>query len=139
MRRGTWIVVAGLLAAVPACAHRRGAVAEPATPEATDSLALALALANPVVVEVVNDYEIPMEFYASGSGIYYRMGTVAQGMRGRFILRAALVVGGFVQLIATPTGYGPQIPSDRLQIVPGDTIDFRITPLLRSSIATVRP
>lgn len=139
MRRGSWVVVAGLLAVFPACAHRRGAAAEPAPEPLPDSLALAWAIANPVVVEVVNDYEIPMEIYASGSGIHYRMGTVAQGMQGRFILRAAVVVGGFVQLIATPTGYGPQIPSDRLHIIPGDTIDFRITPLLRSSIATVRP
>lgn len=139
MHRTAHLLIAGLLVIGPACIHRGGTPLSTAKPEERDSLAFAMAVADPVVVEVTNNYEIPMEVYASGSGMFYRMGTVAQGMQGRFVLRAALVVGGMVELVAQPTGYGPLVRSGQLQIVPGDIVDFTIATMLTGSIATIRP
>ncbi len=126
--------------AVAAACSRAGRTADaPVQPEPPDSAYLAWVAAHPVIVEVENNYEIPMQVFASGSGIYYRMGIVAQGQRGTFTLRQALTLGGMVEFVTQPTGYGPQISGGQLYVAPGDTVDFVIATLLQGTLAIVRP
>lgn len=93
-----------------------------------------------VVVYVTNNYEIPLEIYAAGSGTEYRMGLVHQGAQGRFVLRQAMLTsGGQVEFVARPTGFGPRISGGVLLLHPGDVVDFDIATNLAGSHAEIRP
>jgi hypothetical protein len=93
-----------------------------------------------VVVYVTNHYALPMEVYAVGSGISYRMGVVNPGMDGRFTLRAAMLASGDqVEFQAAPSGYGRRVRSERVQVAPGDVVDFEIATNLIGTRAVVRP
>lgn len=97
--------------------------------------------ADSVVVNVTNNYSIPMEVYAVGAGTAYRMGTVNPGIPSRFVLRRDLLAGnGQVEFVAQASGYGPRTRSGVLQLMAGDVaVDFEIATLLQGSRATVRP
>jgi alpha-amylase len=93
-----------------------------------------------VLVNVTNHYAVPMEVYAVESGTPYRLGTVNPGIDSQFVLlRATLARGGQVEFVAQATGYGPRVRSDRIQLSPGDIVDFEIATNLIGSRATVRP
>jgi hypothetical protein len=128
MRRGSWFLVAGFLWTGFACAHGRGAAADPGTARPAD-----------VLVNVTNNYATSMEVHAIASGINYRMGTVSPGIPRQFVLqRAILGSGGMVEFLAQASGYGPRARSEQLQLVPGDIVDFVIATNLEGSTATVR-
>lgn len=99
------------------------------------------AATDTVIVNVVNNYEIPMDVYAVAGGTNYRMGTVNPGIPSRFVLRQAMLAGNRqIEFVARASGYGPQIRSGPLQLRTGDTVvDFEITTWLAGSRATVRP
>jgi hypothetical protein len=120
------MLVPGLLLACSACA-RGGGEGEP-TPN--DS---------PVRVEVTNNYALPIEIYAVGSGITHRMGTVDPGMAGRFVIPQNLIGSGSVELQARPGTTKPPFRSGPLLLAPGRIVDFVIAPQLFNSTATLRP
>jgi hypothetical protein len=121
----------GLRAAVPflllasACAHSGGGETAPA--------------AGSVEVSVTNQNALPMEIYATGSGINHRMGTVHPGMNGHFVIPQTLVGNGSVQFEARPSGGGQPFRSGELLLAPGSLVQFRIAPQLFNSTVTRRP
>ncbi|MGD0484264.1 MAG: hypothetical protein ABSB58_06375, partial [Gemmatimonadales bacterium] len=93
-----------------------------------------------VVVYVTNNYEVPMEIVAFGSGTSYRMGVVNPGIESRFVLRRAmLATTGDVGFVVHASGYGPQKTIESIRIAPGDTVDVVIATFLAGSRAVVRP
>jgi hypothetical protein len=126
--RGWLMLVPGLLLAGSACA-RGGGEGESETPPNN----------SPVRVEVTNNYALPIEIYAVGSGITHRMGTVHPGMAGRFVVPQNLIGSGSVELQARPGTTKPPFRSGPLLLAPGTIVDFMIAPQLFNSTATLRP
>ena len=117
------LVVPALLT-VPACAHSGGGEAAPT--------------AGTVEVAVTNQNALPMEVYASGSGINHRMGTVYPGMDSHFVLPQNLVGNGSVQFEARPSGGGQAFRSGEVLLGPGSLIQFQIGAQLFNSTVTRR-
>lgn len=129
MERTWWVLIAGLLLAGSACGHRPGAAADgDATRPAYSA----------VRVIVTNHYEIPMEIFATGSGMNHRLGLVDPGITRSFVVPRALVGYGRMEFLAQPSGVGPTVRSGDLTLSPGDIVDFEITTHLFDSRATVR-
>jgi hypothetical protein len=124
MLRGLRVVVPALLLTASACARSSGGEMAPA--------------AGSVEVAVTNRNALPMEVYASGSGINHRMGTVHPGMGGHFVIPQNLVGGGSVQFEARPSGGGQSFRSGEVLLAPGSLIQFVIAPQLFSSTVTRR-
>ena len=126
MRRGSWVLVSGLLLAGPACARHPKPTVEPA--------------GSPARVEVANKFALPMEIYVVGSGINQRLGLVNPGMSGQVIVPPALVGGASVEFQAHPTAQNvPLVRGGPLLLAPGAIVDFQITPQIFNSTATLRP
>jgi hypothetical protein len=119
------LVVPALLLTVSACAHSGGGETAPA--------------AGSVEVSVTNQNALPMEIYATGSGINHRMGTVHPGMNGHFVIPQTLVGNGSVQFEARPSGGGQPFRSGELLLAPGSLVQFQIAPQLFNSTVTRRP
>lgn len=124
MLRGLGVLVPGLLLTLGACARAGGGEAAPS--------------AGTVEVSVTNRNALPMEVYASGSGINHRMGTVHPGMGGHFVIPQNLVGGGSVQFEARPSGGGQPFRSGEVLLAPGSLIEFQIAAQLFSSTVTRR-
>ena len=93
-----------------------------------------------VRVNVTNNYALPVDVSAVASGTVYRMGTVAPGIVGHFLLRRAMLAGGgMVEFVAQPVGTEPPVRSGQLLLEQGDIVDFEITTHLIASYARVRP
>jgi hypothetical protein len=119
------LIVAALLLTTSACAHSGGNEAAPS--------------AGSVEVRVTNQNALPMEVYASGSGINHRMGTVHPGMDGSFTIPQNLVGNGSVQFVARPSGGGGQpYRSGEVMLAPGSLIVFEIAPQLFNSTVNRR-
>ena len=132
MRRGTWLLIAGIVAMLCACAHgRRARPAVPAAEEQTTD--------SSVVVNVTDHYVLPVEVYAVGSGASYRMGTVLPGLVSTFVLHQAMVGNGTVEFVAIPADGARTVRSGELLLKRGDIVDFVIATHLLLSTATVRP
>ena len=113
-----------LLLTASACAHPGSGAAAPT--------------AGSVEVQVINRNALPMEVYASGSGINHRMGTVHPGMGGNFVIPQNLVGSGSVQFEARPSGGGQPFRSGEVLLAPGSFIQFLIAPQLFNSTVTRR-
>jgi hypothetical protein len=107
-----------------ACAHSSGGETAPA--------------AGSVEVAVTNQHALPMEVYASASGINHRMGTVHPGMGGHFVIPQNLVGNSPVQFEARPSGGGQPFRSGETLLAPGSLIQFVIAPQLFNSTVTRR-
>lgn len=117
--------MAGLLLAAVSCAHRRpGADAQP-VPDA------------PVHVNVINHYTLPVDIFAVGGGVTYRMGTVHPGIPSTFVLHQSMIGNGPVEFIAQSVGTEPPVRSGQLLLAPGDVVEFEIATPLFKSTATV--
>lgn len=127
---GSWVLIAGLIATGSACSHGGAASGGASEPRPAD-----LA----TTVNVINHYGHAVDIYAAAAGTSYRMGTVAPGIDGHFVLRPAMVSSGPVELVAQLGGNEPPVQSGQLLLVPGDVVDFEITAQLINSTATVRP
>jgi hypothetical protein len=93
-----------------------------------------------VQVNVTNNYALPVDVLAAASGAVYRLGTVAPGIVGHFILRrSVLASGGMVEFVAKPAGTEPPVQSGRMLLKEGDVVDFAIATNLVGSRAIVRP
>jgi hypothetical protein len=118
------VVVPALLLTASACAHSGGSDPAPA--------------AGSVEVQVTNQNALPMEVYASGSGINHRMGTVHPGMGGHFVIPQNLVGSGSVQFEARPSGGGQPFRSGEVLLSSGSLIQFQIAAQLFNSTVTLR-
>jgi hypothetical protein len=119
--------MAGLLLTVAACAHGHNTNVVP--PDV-----------NPVRLEVTNNYALPIEVYADGSGSTHRLGMVHPGMVGHFTLPPGLLGGtGAVEFRAQPSVRGPQFKSGDILLSAGAIVDFMITPQLFNSTVSIRP
>jgi hypothetical protein len=124
------VLIAGLLLAASACAHRSGA--------APDS-GQGLPPAPEVSVYVTNRYSASLEVSVTGSGSSFRLGLVAPGIPRSFVLPQAFISsGGQVEFLAQPSGGGSIVRSGVVMIRPGDVVDFEIATNLIGSRAVVR-
>lgn len=94
---------------------------------------------SPVRVEVTNNFALPVEIYAVGSGITHRMGTVHPGMNAQFVVPPTLIGSGGVELQAHPSTNQQPFRSGQLLLAPGTIVEMVITPTLFNSTATLRP
>ena len=124
MLRGLRLVLPTLLLTASACAHSRGGQTAPAP--------------GSVEVTVTNRNALPMEIYASGSGISHRIGTVHPGMNGHFVIPQTLVGNGSVQFEARPSGGGQPFRSGDILLAPGSLVEFQIAPQLFNSTVNRR-
>lgn len=124
MLRTVWMLVPVLLLGT-ACA--RG---DPDAPHPSDS---------PVRVEVTNRHALPVEIYATGSGISRRLGTVHPGMNAHFAIPANITSSGGVELEAAPTASSQRFRSGQLLLAPGKIVELIVAPQLFNSTATLRP
>ena len=117
---GRWLLITALLLAGPACSHSGG----------NDEVTPATAS---VKVEVTNQNALPMEVYASGSGITHRLGTVHPGMDGHFVVPPTMVGNGSVVFEARPSGGGQPFRSGEILLAPDALIEFQIAAQLFNS------
>ena len=125
MFRALWLAVPALLLTASACAHSGAGAPAPAP--------------GSVEVTVTNQNALPMEVYASGSGISHRIGTVHPGMNSHFVIPQTLVGNGSVQFEARPSGGGQPFRSGEMLLAPGSLVQFQIAPQLFNSTVTRRP
>lgn len=128
MRRGSWLVVVGVMVLGAACAHR-GATTDTSGADASD---------RSIRLNVTNHYALQVDIYATAAGTSYRMGTVAPGIDREFVLRPGMVGLGPVEFVARAAGTEPPVRSGELVLAPGDVVDFQIGEHLVNSVATVR-
>jgi hypothetical protein len=103
------------------------------------SVAADVARGTSASVSVVNAYGAPLTIYAIGSGVIERLGTVNQGSNSRWILPAAVLGEGTIELMAQADNGQPLIRFGPMRLSPGRVVDFTIVRDLALSSATVRP
>lgn len=119
------MLVLGLLLTGAACSRAAPGEAEPEQA--------------PVRVEVVNNYALAMEVYASGRGISQRLGVVHPGLTADFVVSRNVVLSGGVVFEAFVDVSSPRFRSQSLLLAPGSTVDFVIAAVLFNSTVTIRP
>lgn len=127
--RGSRILVARLFLLAAACKSGSGAAADAAPTPA----------ASPVLVNVTNNYNGPVEIYATSAGTSYRLGTVNPGFARRFVLRQAMVGNSPVEFMASVGAGTPVFRSDRLVVAPGAVVDLEVGLHRVLTTVTVRP
>lgn len=128
---GSWAFIVALLLTGFACAHGRRSTADADAEQPSGST---------VSVDVTNNYGVPMEVDAVGSGVRRRIGTVHPGMSGHFVLPQAMVGNGLVEFFAHPTMNGREVArSGQLLLAAGQVVNFVIAAQLFNSTAIVRP
>ncbi len=125
MVRVSRVLVLAVLLAAPACARSGGEAA----PNAGSGR---------VELEVTNRNALPMEVYATGSGITHRVGTVHPGMEGNFLIPQNLVGSGSVRFEARPSGGGQPFRSGEILLAPGTLVQFQIAAQLFNSTVVRR-
>lgn len=128
MHRGSWFLMAGLLVTGVACAHHRGGAPGPGPVQPAA-----------VHLNVTNNSPLPMEVYAVGSGINFRMGTVSPGLASHFVFPPSMIGNGPLEVQARPSGGGDLIRTGPLLLSPGQVVDFKIEAHQVNSTTTVRP
>jgi hypothetical protein len=129
MRRAAWLLLAPLVLAGPlGCGGRKPA------PEAVEPQA------EPVSVELKNEFALPVELFAEGSGASFRLGVVHPGMTGRFTVPLNVTIGGSTEFILTtnsqavaPWRSGPML------LAPGSIVDVVAANKFFASTAVIRP
>jgi hypothetical protein len=125
MLRRLWTLIPALLVSVAACSH--GPAGDEPQP-----------IDRPVRVEARNNYALPVDLYAVGSGITHRLGTVNPGLSASFTIPPNLLAGNGVELQARTSPTDPGFSSEELLLAPGTVVDFLIAPQLFSSTVTLR-
>jgi len=122
MLRGWRVLIPGLLLAGVACGGTN------TTPGPAES---------PARVEATNNYALPVEIYAVGSGITQRLGTVHPGMSGHFVIPPNMVGNGVVEFQARTNTQTYR--SGPIMLAPGRVVDFRIAAQLFNSTVSLQP
>ena len=98
------------------------------------------AVDDTVWVIITNNYALPMEIYATGTGTTYRLGVVDPGIKREFRLRRDLLATNHVvTFTAQASGVGPRYVADPVYISAGDVVDFIIATNVIGSRVDVRP
>ena len=126
MQRGSWAVLAALLVAGSACAHRTAAVSAAAAPQPADS----------VTVNVTNTFSQTAVVYVRAGSHEFRMGTVDPGSTTRFVLRFPWIFGRGAQFAAE--GLTMAVESGYLSH-PGDVVDWSVEGNLLHTRPTLQP
>lgn len=126
MNRRLWLLMTGLVFTA-ACGHRHTEDPGP--------------ISAPGLVEVTNNYGLPMEIFAVGTSTRQRLGLVNPGMVSRFEIPANLINGGAVVFQAIPTApvHAQQYRSGELFLNSGTVVELEIAAVLFNSTATIRP
>ncbi|HEY7612038.1 MAG TPA: hypothetical protein VH764_03525 [Gemmatimonadales bacterium] len=90
-----------------------------------------------VQVQVSNSSGGPLDVYATGSGMSYRVGTVHPGISELFMVRPGMTLNSSVEFVAQSAD-GRMVRSGPMLLRPGDVVDFDLTPYTATSNATVR-
>ena len=122
MLRGIRYLIPGLLLAGVACG---GPKTVPGPEE------------SPVRVEATNNNALPVDLYAVGSGITFRLGTVHPGMTGHFTVPPTMVGNGVVEFQARTNTNAYR--SGPIMLSPGKVVDFGIGAQLFNSTVSLRP
>jgi hypothetical protein len=128
MHRRSCVLIAGLLVTGAGCAHHPSGAPDPGAVQPAA-----------VHLNVTNNSPLPMEVYAVGSGINYRMGTVSPGLASHFVFPPSMIGNGPLEVQARPSGGGDLIRSGQLLLSPGQVVDFKIEAHQVNSTTTVRP
>ena len=127
MRRTMWIALAVVLVTLSACRHHQQDEDQPAaTPSA------------PVMVSVVNNFALPVEIFARGSGTVVRLGTVHPGMTASFVVPHSVLATTTIELEARSSSTSRVGRSGPLILAPGSNVDFTVTSTMFNSTANIR-
>jgi len=127
--RGMRLVI-GLIAAgaalttATACSH-------------TDEAAGDVSPSNAVFVKVANNNYLDMDVFAVIRGVSTRLGMVTGNGSGNFVIPNG-VGASDVRIIANPIGANGRATTGALAVSPGQTIEFRIGPVLSNSSVIIR-
>lgn len=86
---------------------------------------------------VTNQNFADMDVYAVSDGLATRLGTVIGNTTKNFALHSSMASRD-LRIVATPIGGNGRASSGSLTVSPGQTIDFRIGPVLRNSTVSIR-
>ena len=125
--RGGRLLVTGLLLASSACAYGTG----------PGGAAGALGPGSLVQLRVENNSGGPMEVFAAGSGMFYRIGTVHPGLAGSFTVRPGMTRNGSVEFLAR-SATGAVLRSGPMLLAPGTVVNFGLEPHPATTTATVQ-
>jgi hypothetical protein len=92
---------------------------------------------NAIFVKVANNNFLDMDVYAVTNGVQTRLGMVTGNGTGSFVIDRSLG-GQDVRIVATPIGGAGRATTGALSVSPGQTIDFRIGPVLSNSTVIIR-
>ncbi|MDX2192403.1 MAG: hypothetical protein NW201_03545 [Gemmatimonadales bacterium] len=126
-------LVAGLVVAACAQAPRRAVPVVTSAPP----VAGAAVRQGDVVLEALNQFALPVDVVASGSGIQQRLGTVDPGMRARWRIPPGIVAGRSLQLQVNAGTAAPPWRSEALLVAPGNGVSLTIGAQLFNSVAVV--
>jgi len=107
--------------------------------ERTGSAAGEVASNDAVAVMVVNNNYNDVNVYAVRGGERIRLGSVTGNNSATFSMDRAIYGVNDVSLIAIPIGGFGAARSGRLSLSAGDSVEFRIMPVLDQSSVFVRP
>ncbi|HVX40581.1 MAG TPA: hypothetical protein VHB25_13505 [Gemmatimonadaceae bacterium] len=96
-----------------------------------------LAPANAVTVDVNNQNFYSMDVYLVSDGLPTRLGTVNSNHEESFVLDPS-VISQDLRIVAAPIGGNGRASTGTIVAAPGQTIEFRIAPLLRNSTTYIR-
>jgi hypothetical protein len=96
-----------------------------------------LSPATSIGLTVTNQNFADMDVYAVSDGLATRLGTVTGNTTRSFALHGSMATSD-LRIVATPIGGNGRASSGSLIVSPGQTIDFKISPVLRNSTVSIR-
>lgn len=96
-----------------------------------------IAPANGITVDVNNENFYDMDVYVVSYGLATRLGTVTGNHEESFVLDPS-VVSQDLRIVAAPIGGNGRATTGPLVVAPGQTVTFKIAPLLRNSSTFIR-
>jgi hypothetical protein len=126
MTRSITLLAVALLLGIPGCRHHQEDDETYVKPAA------------PVTVQVTNNFALPVEIFARGSGTVVRLGTVHPGMNARFVVPPAVLSTTTVELEAHASSTSRVGRSGPMLLAPGVIVDFTVTSAMFNSTADIR-
>lgn len=96
-----------------------------------------LVPANAVTVAVNNQNYYDMDVYVVSDGLPTRLGTVNSNQHETFVLDPS-VIARDLRIVAAPIGGNGRASTGTIVVAPGQTVEFRIAPLLSNSTTYIR-
>lgn len=92
---------------------------------------------NAIFVKIANNNFLDMNVFAVAQGVQTRLGMVTGNGSGSFVIDRSLG-GSDVRIVAVPIGGSGRATTGGLAVSAGQTIDFRIGPVLSNSTVVIR-